>query len=97
MFSTLIHAIEQGNINIVKFLLEREVSLASLVMRENSEFESSALLTTGVKNKIDILKMLLAYGANVKVIDNKGRSLLHHVAKTMRNNSNSELIDFSFD
>ena len=73
MYTPLHYAADLGYFEIVKFLIENGANLNSMDMDRNTSLH---LATITSKFNIEVIKVLLDHGADFKLNDNSGRSVL---------------------
>lgn len=81
----LITAVNKGNVDIVKLLLENKVDV-----HWKDGFKTSAIMYAATKENIEIMKLLLKYGANINDHDAQGNFVL----STAKQSDNEVMISF---
>jgi len=81
----LITAVEKGNIDMVKILIEAKVNV-----NWKDGFNTSAIMYSAKKGAKDIVVLLLDNGANIKDEDGKGNSVL----TAAKESKNKDLVKF---
>jgi ankyrin repeat protein len=73
---SIVRAAENGHAAIVKLLITHNANLLAC----DSKHQRTALMTAAWKDRIDIVKILLATGVGIQATDRRRRNALHNIA-----------------
>lgn len=74
-----ISAVSRGHLPIVTYLLENKANASFTTTHQHNSV--TTILMTPPNKKLEILKLLIQYGANVDFEDSYGKNILHNAVE----------------
>ena len=95
--SPLLSAVDKGNVEIVKLLLEKGADPNAGIFGKRQQAQTYPLLFAAEKGELDIIVLLLEHGANINISNKSGETPLLIAAHMMNYDAAKLLIDAGAD